>query len=128
MPDADRRVVAYKATCIYFELDPQRATSAAEDYYAVLDGEIPLDQFVKVTTSGDVVYVIPCGDDLDEAFRSALENLDDGIYAETPTAVVDLDSMRIYRPNWATTTWRKSEGPMQLRDERGRLVDAVLTI
>ena len=101
-----RRLEAYIKVCDRFELDPDENTCAAEDYHGVIAGDEPLTRFVHVTQSGSITYVEPSSDDLHAAFERAVENITDGLHAEAPLAVVDLDNGNTFRPQWAAISWR----------------------
>lgn len=101
-----RRLDAYKKVCARFELDPAGETCAAEDYEAVLLGDIELTRFVHVTQAGNIVYVEPSAEDRESAFERAVENINDDIFEEAPIAVVDLDNGNTYFPQWKSLRWR----------------------
>lgn len=81
------------------------AVSNTEDLEPYLLGEEPIDgPFAAVTagigSSGDLhYYIYPGYEDSEGAGRKASENVTDDIYAESPVAVVNLDTGERLRPH-----------------------------
>lgn len=85
------------------------SNSADEDFteYFVSPRQ-PIRRYAAITTAGDFVYIKADYPNLNEAKEAALANVNDNIYAETPLAVVDLDTGRTYQPDFSTIVWRQS--------------------
>lgn len=116
-PRQERRLAAFKAVCARFELDPDADTTAAEDYHLTLEGEIQLTRFVAVTStagSEPIVYVKPVDLLLKNAKLDAVRYINDGLYAEVPLAIVDLDTLEIFRPEWRDVPWIKGKNLLKL--------------
>jgi hypothetical protein len=83
--------------------------SADEDLaeYTADDGK-PVCRWAVVTTAGEFTYVKADADSLAAAAAAAVEFVNDGIYAETPHTIVDLDTGGTYEPEWTTLGWREA--------------------
>lgn len=82
----------------------QPDTSGWEDfqsYFPTTDPEaLPetIQRFAAVTGHGDFIYIYADFVNRCDAKKKAMENMLDGIFSETPIAVVDLDLWRFWEP------------------------------
>ena len=84
-----------------------------EDPRIYLDGTETLERFCCVTAHGEKTFFLPAFDAPAVAMARAVEYATDNIWAETPVAVVDLDTGREWKPMWETLDWRGPTEPSQ---------------
>lgn len=104
------RIAAFIKHCADLDVEPDRPYSGAEDYHDVLAGHAPCREWCVFTEAPDgdgdsFVYANPRFDDRASAEAYAIENISDGIYAENPVAIVNLDTGLVVEPDWTTLRW-----------------------
>lgn len=104
------RLKAYRAVLEEFSIDPAEGThtgaeDAAERIEGHESGEEPLNRYCVVKFSGDLSYSYPNYDNLEEAKAFATEDTADTLFAESPVAIIDLDTGERIVPQWESLQW-----------------------
>ncbi len=98
---------AYAKVCKRFAIDPKDpSTTAGEDAGLILSGEDPCERYCVVTRNGDITYAYANDTTLEEAQARAIGNVNDSIHAETPIAVIDMNTGDEWAPNWRAMPWQ----------------------
>jgi hypothetical protein len=99
----------FRRLCDEYGIEPENDdTTMNEDaglYLDPEDSDYVLDQFVLVSHAGEYAY-LKCFATLDLAKREAFYNVDDDIYAEAPSLIVDLDTGERWKPDYAQCPWK----------------------
>jgi hypothetical protein len=92
----------------YGQAPEDYAEGEEEDLRPYFDGTAEPAEWVCVTTHNEKAFFLPHFADAAGAMSRAVEFADDDIFAETPTAVVSLDSGQEFRPEWSGLPWREA--------------------
>lgn len=102
----EARLEAFKALLQRYGATPDIYDAGEEeDPRPYLSGEKPCQRFVCVTMHAEKPFFLPRFDDAETARARAMEYATDDIFAETPVAVVDLDTGKVSVPRWDTLKW-----------------------
>ncbi len=109
------RELAFRAVLEKYGLELTSSHSGAEDAEEYLSGSKPIRRFCAITTSsGDggrqLVYAYADSNTRHQAFDQAVGNIDDPDFAESPVAVVDLDTRETWEPDFSTIQWNSVQG------------------
>ncbi len=103
------RLDQYKQVLDELNIDPDDTSySGGEDAGLHVSGEVPLERYCVVTQGGEFTYAKAIWDTLEGAKASAMENVTDEVFQETPVAIIDLDTGERIEPDYDTVQWRKA--------------------
>lgn len=103
------RTEAYRHVCDSYGVDLDDNYSGAEDAQLHLDGEEPIERYCVVTESGEWVYAYPTAKSIPDALAKAKLYIGDSLFAETPQAIVDLDTGETLEPDWDAVPFKPGE-------------------
>jgi hypothetical protein len=106
--ETNPRIEAYRKVLEEFYIDPEDIRySGGEDAAEYLSGERPIERFCVVTVSGEFGYAYALDASLENAKERAMLNITDDCFAETPVAIIDLDTGKQFVPKWSTVQWEE---------------------
>ena len=104
------RLAAFRSVIDAAGIDPTDTSySGGEDAASYLNNETPIKRFCVLTRSGDFDYAYANSDTIEEAKEWAMINVADDCFAETPVAIIDLDTGARIVPLWSTTQWEEEK-------------------
>lgn len=103
------RIDALKRACDRFDVEyTSPRLSSTEDLAPYFYGAETIGEWAAVTECGEWRYIYPDFSHPLDAQNKAVENIGDDIHAESPVAVINLETGETLRPDWNTVEWRKT--------------------